>query len=84
MAITTVDDDVVEYDLMSTVVVALHAQVLKRANFHAVMPSGEDRLCLKRLLRRSLFKAAGNLPCAKAGKLQDEKRTDDQRQPRWQ
>ena len=84
MTISTVDNDVVEHDLMLTVVVALHTQILKRANFHAVMPGGENRLGLKRLLRRSLFEAAGNLPRAKTGKLQNEKRTDDQGQPRWQ
>ena len=81
MAVTAVDDDIVEQELVVGVEYALGQQLLVRFNVHAVHEAGEARLLLERFLYRTLFLRPTDLPCAEAGELEHDQGAQRVRQP---
>jgi len=81
MAITAIDNDVIEHYLVFTIISAGRLQALEGTNFHSVLPGLETGFVTVGILGGPLFEATRDLPGTEAGELNNEKRTDKQRQP---
>ncbi len=81
MPVAAVDNDVIEDDLVFSVVSTCCLNALKRSYDRVVLPGLETGLILIGVLRGPLFKASRNLPGTEASKQKDHNSTHNQCRP---